>query len=425
MWDISRQVVAEEFLRVGGEQVKVAEDQVKDIETIDEDDLWRNFTESWAWTWLENGLFWCVSSGTFLCLDLFKSSISFQTCSNQSIWTSFVIDFKDPALQPVVMAAKKATSFNRWAAIEQSLATTLAILRPPDFMDTSEEMGPFIRVMKIHFEIEITVLSHMFKVLENGGSSLKKMVKNKAKRAALAVFPYLFILGSDEALLATVKSPLLEVTDSDPCEVEGPGHLVCVWLRLLSTKQKAKGFESPWSFCSREPVGGSKKYYQQTKTFGFGTFGHEGFGVFVDFVNKTEKLLNFKCGADDQYIAQWREIHDESKYFGKDTVEGKCVALSHGVVQRHLKFTSTSTFCATMLTYGNISVGELVSAKFEEEPVTVSRCDLDPMWHFSRRLASSTCYISNIMTWGEKGHGRFGFFSKLGVWVDEQCGANL
>eukprot|EP00913_Durusdinium_trenchii_P035821 g33520.t1 len=43
------EVVAEEFLRVGGEQVKVAEDQVKDIETIDEDDFWGNLMKD-SWT---------------------------------------------------------------------------------------------------------------------------------------------------------------------------------------------------------------------------------------------------------------------------------------------------------------------------------------------------------------------------------------
>ncbi|CAK9092709.1 unnamed protein product [Durusdinium trenchii] len=349
MWDISRQVVAEEFLRVGGEQVKVAEDQVKDIETIDEDDFWGNLMK----------------------------------------------DSQDPALQKVVAAAKEATSFNRWAAIEQSLATTLAILRPPDFMETAEEMEPFIKVMKIHFQIELTVLSHMFKVVENG-ASFQKMVVSKAHRAALAVLPYFFIIGSDEALLETMKSPLLTVKDHDPCE-EGGHSLVCVWLRLLSSsKQKAKAFESPWSLCAMEPVPKSK-YHKQIKTFGFGTFESEGFGVFVHFVNNTEKLLNFKCGGADQYIAQWREVHDESKYFGKDTIEGKCVTPPEGLhVKRHLKFTSTSTFCATMLTYGNVSVGELVSAKFEEEPVETSRCNRDHTWHFSRTMTSSTCYISNI-----------------------------
>ena len=107
MWDISRKVVAEEFLRVGGEQVKVAEDQVKDIESIEEDDLWR---------------------------DLMIDSV----------------DSSSGQVQKIMDAAEKATSFNRWAAIEQSLATSLAILRPPDFMDTSDEMEPFIRVMKIH-----------------------------------------------------------------------------------------------------------------------------------------------------------------------------------------------------------------------------------------------------------------------------------
>ena len=40
--------MAEEFLRVGGEQVKVAEDQVKDLETIDDDDFWGTFMkDSW------------------------------------------------------------------------------------------------------------------------------------------------------------------------------------------------------------------------------------------------------------------------------------------------------------------------------------------------------------------------------------------
>ena len=265
-------------------------------------------------------------------------------------------------------------------------------------METSEEMEPFIEVMKIHFEIEITVLSHMFKVVENGGESLKKMVASKAHRAALAVLPYLFIIGSDEALVETVKSPLLTVQEqSDPCE---GGPLVCTWLQLLSSsKRKAKAFKSPWSDCTMELVPSSmsrSKYYLQTKTFRVGTFESAGFGVFAHFMNSTENLLNFKCGGDDEYIAQWKEVHDESKYFGQDTIEGKCATPPEGVhVKRHLKFTSTSSFCATMLTYGNVSVGELVSVKFEEEP-DMNKCDREDRWHFNRKMISSTCYISNI-----------------------------
>lgn len=360
MWDISRKVVAEEFLRVGGEQVKVAEDQVKDIESIEEDDLWR---------------------------DLMIDSV----------------DSSSGQVQKIMDAAEKATSFNRWAAIEQSLATSLAILRPPDFMDTSDEMEPFIRVMKIHFMIELTVLSHMFKVVKNtSGKSFKKMVVAKAHRAALAVFPYLFIIGGDQALLETLKSPLLqpdpvENPERNPCKETGHS-LVCVWLELLShsSKRDAQTFKRPQVFCKRERLSDSK-YYQQTQTFDFGTHDGEGegFGVFIHYVNNTEELLNFKCSRDEQYISQFQEIRDESKYWGKDTVAGKCTKLEKGRVKRHLKVTFSGSLCSNKLTYGDVSVGELVSVKFEEETHEQVPCD-HPHWQFSRKLKSSTCYISNI-----------------------------
>lgn len=360
MWDISRKVVAEEFLRVGGEQVKVAEDQVKDIESIEEDDLWR---------------------------DLMIDSV----------------DSSSGQVQKIMDAAEKATSFNRWAAIEQSLATSLAILRPPDFMDTSDEMEPFIRVMKIHFMIELTVLSHMFKVVKNtSGKSFKKMVVAKAHRAALAVFPYLFIIGGDQALLETLKSPLLrpdpvENPERNPCKETGHS-LVCVWLELLShsSKRDAQTFKRPQVFCKRERLSDSN-YYQQTQTFDFGTHDGEGegFGVFIHYVNNTEELLNFKCSRYEQYISQFQEIHDESKYWGKDTVAGKCTKLEKGRVKRHLKVTFSGSLCSNKLTYGDVSVGELVSVKFEEETHEQVPCD-HPHWQFRRKLKSSTCYISNI-----------------------------
>ena len=360
MWDISRKVVAEEFLRVGGEQVKVAEDQVKDIESIEEDDLWR---------------------------DLMIDSV----------------DSSSGQVQKIMDAAEKATSFNRWAAIEQSLATSLAILRPPDFMDTSDEMEPFIRVMKIHFMIELTVLSHMFKVVKNtSGKSFKKMVVAKAHRAALAVFPYLFIIGGDQALLETLKSPLLqpdpvENPERNPCKETGHS-LVCVWLELLShsSKRDAQTFKRPQVYCKRERLSDSK-YYQQTQTFDFGTHDGEGegFGVFIHYVNNTEELLNFKWSRDEQYISQFQEIRDESKYWGKDTVAGKCTKLEKGRVKRHLKVTFSGSLCSNKLTYGDVSVGELVSVKFEEETHEQVPCD-HPHWQFSRKLKSSTCYISNI-----------------------------
>lgn len=359
MWDISRKVVAEEFLRVGGAQVKVAEDQVKDIESLEEDDFFR---------------------------DLMIKSVD--------------------SSQKIMDLAQKATSFNRWATIEQSLATSLAILRPPDFMETSDEMAPFIRVMKIHFMIELTVLSHMFKVVEStSGKSFKKMVVAKAHRAALAVFPYLFIIGgdqADQALQEALKSPLLrpdpvENPERNPCKATGHS-LVCVWLELLShsSKRDTQAFKKPQSSCEWETFVG--KSPRRTQAFHFGTDGKgEGFGVFIDYVNKTEDTLNLKCSREEQYIAEFQEIHDSSKYWGKDTVEGKCTKLEKGRVKRHLKVTFSGSLCSNKLSYGNVSVGELVSMKFEEETQEMLPCD-DPRWEFSRKLKSSTCYISNVYT---------------------------
>ena len=112
-------------------------------------------------------------------------------------------------------------------------------------------------------------------------------------------------------------------------------------------------------------------------------------------MNNTEELLNFKCSRDEQYISQFQEIRDESKYWGKDTVAGKCTKLEKGRVKRHLKVTFSGSLCSNKLTYGDVSVGELVSVKFEEETHEQVPCD-HPHWQFSRKLKSSTCYISNI-----------------------------
>ena len=140
------------------------------------------------------------------------------------------------------------------------------------------------------------------------------------------------------------------------------------------------------------------KYYHQTQTFDLGTHDgeREGFGVFIHYVNNTEGLLNFKCSRDEQYISQFQEIHDSSKYWGKDTVAGKCTKLEKRRVKRHLKVTySDGSLCSNKLTYGDVSVGELVAVKLEEEAHEQVLCDHHE-WQFSRNLKSSTCYISNI-----------------------------
>ncbi|CAE7209011.1 MCA1, partial [Symbiodinium sp. KB8] len=142
----SEKVVAEEFLRLGAAQVRAAQVQVQDMSMMD--DLW---------------------------LEEMKDTDS-QTAS-------LVI---------------QATSFNRWAVIEQDLATSAEILRPPSSLVDMEERAKFAEVLRAQFQLHLLVLSKMFRSLHGGRNAvrLQQVLASKARRLARLLLPDLILLSA-------------------------------------------------------------------------------------------------------------------------------------------------------------------------------------------------------------------------------------
>ena len=159
MWDVSHKVVAEETLRVATAKAKIAEEQIDDMKSLDE----------------------------YMTHDLWSDAL---TSINR------MHDEVAEVMQKVVESAQKSASFNRWAAIEQSLATSSVDLTPPNFLTSVEDRRPFAKLMETHFKMQLVVLARMWRAVQDTEhqDAIREALQKKAQRAALDILPDLILL---------------------------------------------------------------------------------------------------------------------------------------------------------------------------------------------------------------------------------------
>ncbi|CAE7310391.1 unnamed protein product [Symbiodinium natans] len=241
----AQRVQVEEAFRIGSAHARAANDQIKDMAMID---------------------------------HLWSSSMTAMSEHGAS---------KDSALLWSTM--KQVTSFNRWAIIEHDLAMCIEVLMPADALDL-EDRATFAKLMKVHFEMYVLVLSHM-NAAGDATQNVEEMqaeLSKKATRMASITLPQLVLLsiavepGQDLKSVHTMfDSDLLPVNVSH-AEAEGCGFLrnetdyefeflaTCVWLPFLRTSEAwATPLPAPSLLTSRgvdtdRPDANSYEYWHNT-----------------------------------------------------------------------------------------------------------------------------------------------------------------
>lgn len=195
-----RALLTEELLRLGTAQARTAEEQVQEMSILDA--LWSDILQNEATN---------------------KVSSKFAA------------------------AMAHASSFNRWAIIEQDLSTSSELLRPTSSMVNVEERADFARLLKTQLEMYILVLSHMYRAAQESKHAAKfqKTLMIKAQRMSRMLLPELILLkrsspdAVNEKTLA-LNSPLLLPEKSETCKemallenFQFEYLISCIWFPLL------------------------------------------------------------------------------------------------------------------------------------------------------------------------------------------------
>lgn len=196
-----RALLTEELLRLGTAQARAAEEQVQEMSILDA--LWSDILQNEATN---------------------KVSSKFAA------------------------AMAHASSFNRWAIIEQDLSTSSELLRPTSSMVNVEERADFARLLKTQLEMYILVLSHMYRAAQESKHAAKfqKTLMIKAQRMSRMLLPELILLKRsspddvNEKTLEALNSPLLLPEKSETCKEMALlenfhfEYLIsCIWFPLL------------------------------------------------------------------------------------------------------------------------------------------------------------------------------------------------
>ncbi|CAK9115106.1 unnamed protein product [Durusdinium trenchii] len=194
-------MLTEELLRLGTAQARAAEEQVQEMSILDA--LWSDILEHSA--------------------------------------TS-----KDSAKFAAAMA--HASSFNRWAIIEQDLSTSSEMLRPTSSMVNVQDRADFARLLKTQLEMYILVLSHMYRSAQESRHAQKfqTTLMTKAQRMARMLLPELLLLKRTspddlkQRTLEVLNSPLLLPAKSETCkemfskeEFYFEYMVTCIWFPLI------------------------------------------------------------------------------------------------------------------------------------------------------------------------------------------------
>lgn len=196
-----RALLTEELLRLGTAQARTAEEQVQEMSILDA--LWSDILQNEATN---------------------KVSSKFAA------------------------AMAHASSFNRWAIIEQDLSTSSELLRPTSSMVNVEERADFARLLKTQLEMYILVLSHMYRAAQESKHAAKfqKTLMIKAQRMSRMLLPELILLkrsspdAVNEKTLEALNSPLLLPEKSETCKemallenFQFEYLISCIWFPLL------------------------------------------------------------------------------------------------------------------------------------------------------------------------------------------------
>lgn len=196
-----RALLTEELLRLGTAQARTAEEQVQEMSILDA--LWSDILQNEATN---------------------KVSSKFAA------------------------AMAHASSFNRWAIIEQDLSTSSELLRPTSSMVNVEERADFARLLKTQLEMYILVLSHMYRAAKESKHAAKfqKTLMIKAQRMSRMLLPELILLKRsspddvNEKTLEALNSPLLLPEKSETCKEMALSKnfqfeylISCIWFPLL------------------------------------------------------------------------------------------------------------------------------------------------------------------------------------------------
>lgn len=196
-----RALLTEELLRLGTAQARTAEEEVQEMSILDA--LWSDILQNEATN---------------------KVSSKFAA------------------------AMAHASSFNRWAIIEQDLSTSSELLRPTSSMVNVEERADFARLLKTQLEMYILVLSHMYRAAQESKHAAKfqKTLMIKAQRMSRMLLPELILLkrsspdAVNEKTLEALNSPLLLPEKSETCKemallenFQFEYLISCIWFPLL------------------------------------------------------------------------------------------------------------------------------------------------------------------------------------------------
>ncbi|CAE7434218.1 unnamed protein product [Symbiodinium sp. CCMP2456] len=348
MEQVSQRVMTEELLRLGSAQARAEEDQIQEMSSMDA--LWTDTISGSG----ENG------------------------------------DF--------ARTMSQASSFNRWAAIEQGLATSAELLLPSSGMVDVEERARFARILKPHLEMHMLVLSHMHGAVQGTKHEirLRDTLKKKARRAARNVLPDLILLsathrGADALTKAALNTPLLlhrsperaaacrdlEVAST----MEFEFLVVCIWFPLLS---------KPSAFAGALMA---PKYFipERTSRGDFTVLNLNG----KDSVDPTEaaRVIEFKghhldCNQSERMEVVQRMYQEAYSYHrAAQRIRVGCSASTN---RRHITFKTPGLCVDVVKFFETQTIAELVAVELSEPSTSMKKLDI-----FGKDIISSTCRLAN------------------------------
>jgi len=286
----------------------------------------------------------------------------------------------DQHLAEFVQTFSRATSFNRWAIIEQDLATSAEILRPSESVPLIER-GKFAELLRTHLEMYLLVLARMYRSAEDTGQAgeMHKALSSKAHRMANLLVPDLLLMslvsepgrGGLQHLHELFKSPLLmdskqntlregcnELANEDNYEFE---YLTACALLPLQSKKGYAGYAVPLP--APLTTGDAMVYF-----------------FFTAETEDTEAILGLspKCKSG-QYLLSYRRFTEmsSSRLYAEKTMRSACGRVPHVHLIPNSRFT-TPGLCTDHATLFMVHVVAVVTSMTFESPGVLleSTCQL-------------------------------------------------
>ncbi|CAE7848767.1 unnamed protein product, partial [Symbiodinium microadriaticum] len=295
MDELASRRVSEELFRLGSARARAADEQIKDMSLLD---------------------------------GLWSKSLASPSAA------------ADPHLSELVQTVSRVTSFNRWAIIEQDLATSAEILRPSETVPLMER-GKYAELLRTHLQMYLLVLARMYRSAEDTGQAgeMHKALSSKARRMANLLLPDLLLMtlvsepgrGGLQHLHELFKSPLL-MDSTQTALREGCGELAnednyefeylaaCALLPLQSKKGYAAPLPAPLT------AGDAMMYF-----------------FFTAETEDTEVILGLspKC-KPGQHLLSYRRFTQMTQFnlYAETTVRSACGQVPHVHLIPNSRFTT-------------------------------------------------------------------------------------